>query len=109
MLGLNRQDMEGAMEELDRRLESRVRDIVAVATDDIDAVIVAVEDQVAYIEGVVEDETKRQAISDAVGKVKGLRRVITCLATERVLPLGTMRRSRLDLPPPVLMHFHSLS
>jgi hypothetical protein len=101
--------MEGVMEELDRKLENRVRDIVAVASDDIDAITVAVEDRVAYIEGVVENERKRRVIASAAGRVKGLRRVITCLATERVLPLGVSSRKRLDVAPPVLMHFYSLS
>jgi predicted neutral ceramidase superfamily lipid hydrolase len=101
--------MEGVMEEVDRRLESKVRDIVAVATDDIDAVTVAVEDRVAYIEGVVGDEGKRRAIANTVRNVRGLRRVITCLVTEHVLPLNAVAGKRMDVPPPVLMHFHSLS
>src|SRR5437868_14511703 len=101
--------MEGRMEELDLKLESRVRDIVAVATDDIDAITVAVEDRVAYIEGVVEDERQRRAIASTARNIKGLRRVITCLATERILPMSAAYRRRLNVPTPVLMHFHSMS
>src|SRR5437016_3596457 len=41
------------MQETDRELAKRVCDVVAVATDDIDTITVAVEDGVAYIEGVV--------------------------------------------------------
>src|SRR5437879_2138963 len=71
--------MEGyAMEQQDREVARRIRDIIAVASDDIDAISVAVEDGVAYIEGVVSGESERRAILSAVRNVEGLDRVITC-------------------------------
>jgi hypothetical protein len=82
---------------------------VAVATEDIDAVTVAVEDRVAYIEGVVPTEGQRRAIVQAVQKIRGLKRVVACLAAERILPRQSADKKDLPLPAPVLMHYYSLS
>lgn len=97
------------MEESDREIEKRVSDIIAVAVGDLDAITVAVEDGVAYIEGVVESEQKRRAITSTVHKIAGLKRVITCLATEHVLSFRNAGRKQLYISPPVLMHYHRLS
>lgn len=96
------------MQRQDEELAHRVRDIIAVVTDDIDAVTCEVEEGVAYIEGVVSDERERRAISSAVRQLDGLAQVITCLATERVLPRAEHEESAL-YPAPVLMHYYSLS
>lgn len=73
------------MEGRDPELARKVRDIIAVLLEDIDAVIWEVEDGVAYIEGVVPAERDRYRISRAVQRVEGIRQVITCLCTERIL------------------------
>ena len=97
----------------DSALEQRIRDIIAVVAEDIDAITVEVEDGVAYIEGVVPSQEHRQAIAGAARRLKGLRGVITCLAVERVLPsrIGytQARAYGMHLPTPVLMHYYSLS
>ena len=74
------------MEEQDRLATKRICDIVAVAVNDIDSVTVAVEDGIAYLEGVVPSEEQRQAIVRAVRQVDGLHRVISCLAAEHAMP-----------------------
>ena len=96
------------MEQQDREVARRIRDIIAVASDDIDAISVAVEDGVAYIEGVVSGESERRAILSAVRNVEGLDRVITCLAAEHILPMRP-DDTHGAVPPPVLMHYYSLS
>ena len=93
----------------DVELARRVRDILAVATDDIDAVTSEVEDGVVYIEGVVPSEQHRRAISGAVRELDGVSQVITCLATEHVLPNATEKESTPLYPAPVYMHYYSLS
>ncbi len=97
------------MEETDRRLAQRIRDVIAVATDDIDAIAVAVEDRVAYIEGVVESEQERRAIASAVRRIAGLNRVITCLSIEHILPRSYTNYKQQRIPPPVLRHSYRLS
>ena len=97
------------MQGLDHELERRVRDVVAVVMDDIDAVTCEVEDGVAYIEGVVPSERERRQISRAVSRIAGLTQVFTCLSTERILQTPTLGTATDLLPTPVLMHYHSLS
>ncbi|HEY0071561.1 MAG TPA: BON domain-containing protein [Chloroflexia bacterium] len=97
------------MERLDHELERRVRDVVAVVTDDIDAVTCEVEDGVAYIEGVVPSERERRQITKAVNRIDGLTQVFTCLSTERILKTPAQYAPAGMLPTPVLMHYHSLS
>ncbi len=98
------------MKERDAELERRVRGVLAVVLEDIDSVTCEVEDGVAYIEGVVPSDDRRRTISNAVGHLDGLARVVTCLATERVLPSTVRERdSDLHFSPPILMHYHSLS
>lgn len=98
------------MDNTDSQLAKRIRDIIAVATDDLDSVSFSVEDGVAYIEGVVPDEQQRRAIVRAVRNLKGLARVIVCLATEHVLPPQRRSTARLvPVPANVLMHYHSQS
>lgn len=91
----------------DKELACRVRDIIVVIIDDIDAVTSDVEDGVVYIEGVVSTDEQRHAICRAVHQLDGLCHVITCLATERILPSDPKRAT--SFPPQVLMHYHSLS
>jgi hypothetical protein len=93
----------------DQVLERRVRDIVAVAVPDIDAVLVEVEDGVAYVEGVVPSEHHRHLILSAVEQVKGLRRLITCLVTEHVVSPVPASNAITLCSAPVLMHYYSLS
>ena len=98
------------MDIADIELAKRIRDVIAVTTDDLDSVSFAVEDGVAYIEGVVPNEEQRRAVVRAVRNVKGLARVIVCLATEHVLPQQHRHAARLvPVPASVLMHYHSLS
>ena len=97
------------MNNVDIVLTKRIRDIIAVATDDLDSITYSVEDGVAYIEGVVPSEEERRKIVRAVRKVDGLTRVIVCLATEHVLPQHKSDSSIVAVPATVLMHFHSLS
>ncbi|MDQ3706612.1 MAG: BON domain-containing protein [Chloroflexota bacterium] len=97
------------MERHDEELQRRVRDIIAVVTEDLDAVTFEVEDGVAYIEGVVPSERERRQISQAVSRIDGLRQVFTCLSTERILPAPRQHSSTQLMPTPVLMHYHSLS
>jgi osmotically-inducible protein OsmY len=97
------------MEGRDHELERRVRDVLAVVTSDIDAVKCEVEDGVAYIEGVVPSERERRQISRAVNRIDGLRQVITCLSTERIMPFTGLHANADFSPRPVLMHYHSLS
>jgi|GEM_PF-2168032 len=92
----------------DIELARRVRDILAVATDDLDAVTSEVEDGVVYIEGVVPSDDHRRAISNAVSHLDGVSQVITCLATEHVLPSISDQEDRGFLyPTPVYMHYYS--
>lgn len=93
----------------DVEIARRVRDILAVATDDIDAVTSEVEDGVVYIEGVVPSEQHRKAISGAVRELEGVSQVITCLATEHIIPNTAERESPQLYPTPVYMHYYSLS
>lgn len=95
------------MWERDRELAWRVRDIIAVIADDIDAVTYEVEDGVVYIEGVVSDDRERWAICRAVRRLAGMSHVVICLSTERVLP-GNPEQN-VPLPSQVLMGYHSLS
>ena len=97
------------MEGRDHELERRVRDVIAVVTEDIDAVTCEVEDGVAYIEGVVPSERERRLISKTVSRIDGLTQVFTCLSTERIIPSPVPHEATDSLPPPVLMHYHSLS
>ncbi|HEX8230611.1 MAG TPA: BON domain-containing protein [Chloroflexia bacterium] len=97
------------MERHDEELQRRVRDVIAVVTEDLDAVTFEVEDGIAYIEGVVPSERERRQISQAVSRIEGLSQVFTCLSTERILPAPTQHATAPALPTPVLMHYHSLS
>ena len=97
------------MERLDHELERKVRDVIAVVTDDIDAVTCEVEDGIAYIEGVVPSERERRLISKTVSRLEGLSQVFTCLSTERIIPSPVPHEAADSLRPPVLMHYHSLS
>lgn len=97
------------MEDTDRDLAKRIQDIIAVVAEDIDTITVSVEDRVAYIEGVVESEQQREVIAAAVRNIAGLRRVITCLATEHVLPTRSKERRSPNLQPTTLLRYHSLS
>ncbi len=94
------------MNEHDSRLAQRVRDVIAVATEDIDAMKVAVEDSVAYIEGTVESGQQRRTIEDTVLQIHGIDRVITCLSEEHVLPLAHSLDPQWNVPPPVAMHYY---
>ncbi len=95
------------MADRDLELARRVRDIVAVVTDDLDDVSFDVEDGVVYIEGVVPTDEKRRAISRAVSHLDGLDRVVTCLATEHVLPGGVDVGVNALYPPQVFMHYYA--
>ncbi len=95
------------MAEHDVELARRVRDIVAVVADDMDNVTFDVEDGVVYIEGVVPNDEQRRAISSAVSHLDGLDRVVTCLATEHVLPAPTDVDKSTLYPPQVYMHYYS--
>ena len=97
------------MEVRDQELQRRVRDIIAVVSEDIDAVTCEVEQGVAYIEGVVPSDEERRMISQAVRQVDGLTHVITCLATERVIAMSNEAPETVLYPTPVMMHYHSLS
>ncbi len=97
------------MERQDVELQRRVRDVIAVVTEDLDAVRFEVEDGVAYIEGVVPSERERRQISQAVSRIEGLAQVFTCLSTERILPTPAERTATHYAPTPMLMHYHSLS
>ena len=97
------------MEDTGTLVEQSIRDIIAVAADDLDAITFTVEDGVAYLEGVVPDEQKREVILKAVNRLPGVDRVIPCLATEHVLPRPIEESKLSPLPTPVLMHFYSLS
>jgi osmotically-inducible protein OsmY len=95
-------------EQTDLELARRVRDILAVATDDLDAVTSDVEDGIVYIEGVVPTDDQRRAISSAVRQLEGVNSVITCLATEHVLPSSSNdQEGNLLYPAPVYMHYYS--
>lgn len=95
------------MAEHDVELARRVRDVVAVVADDIDAVSFDVEDGVAYIEGVVPTDEQRRAISNAVSQINGLDRVVTCLATEHVLPATADTGNGTLYPTQLYMHYYS--
>ncbi len=94
-------------QQTDLELARRVRDILAVATDDLDAVTSEVEDGIVYIEGVVPTDEQRRAISNAVRHLEGVNNVITCLATEHVLPSSNEQEGNLLYPAPVYMHYYS--
>ena len=95
------------MAEHDVELARRVRDIVAVVADDLDDVTFDVEDGVVYIEGVVPTEEQRRAITNAVSHLDGLDRVVTCLATEHVLPAPTDVSPNTLYPMQLYMHYYS--
>ncbi len=93
----------------DVELARRVRDILAVAVDDIDSVTSDVEDGIVYIEGVVPNEQQRRTISSAVRELDGVSQVITCLANEHVMHNASEGESTTLYPAPVYMHYYSLS
>lgn len=100
------------MQGQDIELARRVRDVIAVVVEDIDAVVYDVEDGIAYIEGVVPSEAERTRIRRAVQRLGGVRRVITCLSTERIFKHAVAAEqvpdaSRRAQPP--MFAFHSLS
>jgi osmotically-inducible protein OsmY len=92
----------------DEALSRRLRDIIAVIVNDIDAVAYEVEGGVAYIEGVVPDEAQRRAILRTAARVDGLTHIVACLAVEHILPTSAPPTES-PFPTPVLMHYHSLS
>jgi hypothetical protein len=93
----------------DAALTRRIRDIVAVVTKDIDAVRVEVEDGVAYIEGVVGSPTEARAMSRAIGKLRGVSSVVTCLSNETVRAAQVETIVTAIPSAPVMMHYYSLS
>ncbi len=100
------------MEGQDIELARRVRDVIAVVVEDIDAVVYDVEDGIAYIEGVVPSEVERNRIRRTVERLDGVRRVITCLSTERIFH-GAVASEQVPaasrpVQPPTFA-FHSLS
>ncbi|MEA2574091.1 MAG: hypothetical protein QOH93_1389 [Chloroflexia bacterium] len=97
------------MEQGDQELQRRVRDVIAVVTEDLDAVRFEVEDGIAYIEGVVPSEREQLQISRALSRIEGLSQVFTCLSTERIMQAPASHTTVEVLPTPVLMHYHSLS
>jgi len=97
------------MSDSDVELCRRVRDIVAVIADDIDAVNYEVEDGIVYIEGVVPSDEHRRAISNAVTNLDGVEHVVECLSTEHVMPTVPKEERTTLVPPPVYMHYYSLS
>jgi osmotically-inducible protein OsmY len=74
------------VDDIDAKLSSRVRDIIAVVADDIDAVRYEIEDGVVYIEGVVTTDEQRDVIARTVGQLEGVEQVVNCLSTERLMP-----------------------
>jgi hypothetical protein len=102
-------ETEGSYKELERR----VWDIIAVTIEDIDAVMFDIEDGVVYIEGAVPTHEQRQLITKGVGQLAGVKGVVTCLATEHVLPPVSTSTRQVDnnllYPAPVAMHYYSLS
>ena len=97
------------MNEHDSRLAQRVRDVIVVATEDIDAMRVTVEDSIAYIEGTVESGEQRRTIEGTVLQIDGIDRVITCLSEEHVIPSAHSLDPQWIVPPPIAMHYYSLS
>ena len=82
------------LKDQDVELARRVRDILAVATDDIDADTSEVEDGVVYIEGVVPSEQHRRAISGAVRELDGVSKVGNHLPCHRaVMPKAAEKES----------------
>jgi len=73
----------------------------------MDNVTFDVEDGLVYIEGVVSSEEQRRAISSAVSHLDGLAHMVTCLATEHVLPAPTEVDKSTLYPPQVYMHYYS--
>jgi hypothetical protein len=99
----------GQMDNQDRVLEQRIRDIVAVATSDIDAIMVEVEDGVAYVEGVMPSSGKRRAMLDAIRHTPGLRRLVSCVSAEHILPGCELSEESEASPAVVVLHLYSLS
>jgi osmotically-inducible protein OsmY len=97
------------MSDKDEVLARRVRDIVAVVADDIDAVNYDVEDGIVYIEGVVPSEEQRRAIATAVTNLEGVDHLVTCLSTEHIFAPVVEEEDVVLVPPQVYMHYHSLS
>lgn len=97
------------MEVQDRVLEQRIRDIVAVATPDIDSVMVEVEEGVAYVEGVMPSEGKRLAMLCAIRRIPGLRRLVSCVAAEHIFTGIRQANEREETDPPLVLHLYSLS
>jgi hypothetical protein len=92
----------------DETLAKRSRDIIAVTAKDLDSVRVEVEEGVAYVEGVVSSADEARAIVRAMGKLRGLRHIVTWLSTETVM--AAHADSRVNTPPtPVRMQYHSKS
>lgn len=97
------------MEERDQQLKRRIRDIIAVVTPDIDAVMFDVEDGIAYIEGVVSTQEQRTQISNALRQLDGLTHAVICLSTEHIMRVCTARQNRELNATPALVRYHSLS
>ncbi len=97
------------MERHDEELQRRVRDVIAVVTEDLDAVRFEVEDGVAYIEVEEPSERQRRLISQTLSSIDGLSQVFTCLSTEKIMETPRQFTTTDLFSPPVLMHYHSLS
>lgn len=97
------------MDERDKAIEQRIRDIIAVTTSDIDAVTVDVEDGVAYVEGAVPNEAERRALVNTIRQVRGVRGLVACLSAEHVRPVQTAESDDAPKPPPALLGYYSLS
>jgi hypothetical protein len=97
------------MDVQDRVLEQRIRDIIAVATPDIDAVMAEVEDGVAYLEGVMPSAAKRRAMLSAIRRIPGLRMLVSCVAAEHIFTGTRYEAEREDTPPALVLHLYSLS
>lgn len=93
----------------DDALERRVRDIVAVATKDLDTVRVEVEDGVAYVEGVVGSQEEADAILRVIERLDGLKRVVTWLSIETVVSVRADKYFEEVFPPPAFTHYYSQS
>jgi osmotically-inducible protein OsmY len=74
----------------DREIIRTVRRTLALLLDDLDSVRVEVEGGIVYLEGVASNALHKQAITQRLGRVPGVRQVINCLSLEHVAALPPM-------------------
>jgi osmotically-inducible protein OsmY len=76
----------------DREISRTVRRTLALLLDDLDSVRVEVEGGIVYLEGVAANASHKQAITQRLRQMPGVRQVINCLSLEHIAALPLLGR-----------------